>query len=345
MRYYSDTYNSYNYSEIPVLKDCYLGNVLTVVSDRKIAVDNNNDNIVDYFLPDIVSATDYYCFGMPMPGRHFQSSQKYRYGYQNQEEDQELWGGAVNFKHRVEDPRLGRFFSRDPLADDYPWNSPYAFSENRVIDGLELEGLEVILVDKSKDATIYNAALKQKDSESLVNVTAHGNPILLDGGKYGNIKTAKQFDDMMKKESPEYKKARAEKTHITVILHSCRTGRITFDKNGKPIPSVAQRYSTIPGVTVIAPDERDMFTVTDAKDPSTAYEVGPRVGDNTDSNGNWKSKDKTTHTFKNGRFGKWNTYKNGNLVEQNKNLDDATKNAKETKNNESGKTPINNSNN
>ena len=46
----------------------------------------------------------------------------------------------------MHDPRLGRFLSRDPLSKSYPWNSPYAFSENRVIDGLELEGLEVISV-------------------------------------------------------------------------------------------------------------------------------------------------------------------------------------------------------
>jgi hypothetical protein len=46
----------------------------------------------------------------------------------------------------VEDPRLGRFFSVDPLAAKYPHNSVYAFSENRVIDGVELEGLEVVLV-------------------------------------------------------------------------------------------------------------------------------------------------------------------------------------------------------
>ncbi|MCC5945317.1 MAG: hypothetical protein JJT94_10300, partial [Bernardetiaceae bacterium] len=40
--------------------------------------------------------------------------------------------------------RIGRFLSIDPLAPDYPHNSPYAFSENRVIDGVELEGLEYI---------------------------------------------------------------------------------------------------------------------------------------------------------------------------------------------------------
>ncbi len=33
----------------------------------------------------------------------------------------------------------------DPLAPSYPHNSPYAFSENRVIDMIELEGLEIYL--------------------------------------------------------------------------------------------------------------------------------------------------------------------------------------------------------
>jgi hypothetical protein len=34
------------------------------------------------------------------------------------------------------------FFAIDPLTSQLPWNSPYAFSENRVIDSKELEGLE-----------------------------------------------------------------------------------------------------------------------------------------------------------------------------------------------------------
>jgi len=42
----------------------------------------------------------------------------------------------------MHDPRVGRFFAEDPLAGKYTWNSPYAFSENRVIDKIELEGLE-----------------------------------------------------------------------------------------------------------------------------------------------------------------------------------------------------------
>jgi len=39
-------------------------------------------------------------------------------------------------------PDVARFFNVDPLAEDYPHNSTYAFSENRVIDNIELEGLE-----------------------------------------------------------------------------------------------------------------------------------------------------------------------------------------------------------
>ncbi|MFO0452887.1 MAG: hypothetical protein ACK52I_30220 [Pseudomonadota bacterium] len=65
-----------------------------------------------------------------------------RYGFQGQEEDQEMWEGAVSYKYRVEDARLGRFFSVDPIFRQYSWNSNYAFSENRVVDGIELEGLE-----------------------------------------------------------------------------------------------------------------------------------------------------------------------------------------------------------
>ena len=48
----------------------------------------------------------------------------------------------MNYTFRMHDPRAGRFLSLDPLQKKYPWNSPYAFSENRVIDAVELEGLE-----------------------------------------------------------------------------------------------------------------------------------------------------------------------------------------------------------
>jgi hypothetical protein len=41
-------------------------------------------------------------------------------------------------------PTIGRFLTLDPLTSKYPQNSPYSFSANRVIDGVELEGLEYV---------------------------------------------------------------------------------------------------------------------------------------------------------------------------------------------------------
>ena len=51
-----------------------------------------------------------------MPGRYSGGSD-YRYGFQNQEKDDEIAGveGAyVNYKYRMHNTRLGRFFSVDP---------------------------------------------------------------------------------------------------------------------------------------------------------------------------------------------------------------------------------------
>src|SRR5690606_24936645 len=59
------------------------------------------------------------------------------------EASEQVHGAAAKtvlaYKYRREDVRLGRFMSVDPLYRDYPWNSPYAFSENRVVDGVDLE--------------------------------------------------------------------------------------------------------------------------------------------------------------------------------------------------------------
>ncbi len=82
---------------------------------------------------------------MLMPGRLGEAgNSSYTYGFQGQEKDDEIKGkgNSVNYKYRMHDPRLGRFFAVDPLSPEYPHNSPYAFSENRLLDGVELEGLE-----------------------------------------------------------------------------------------------------------------------------------------------------------------------------------------------------------
>jgi RHS repeat-associated protein len=87
----------------------------------------------------------------------------YRFGYQGQESDDEISGIAkthYNYTFRMHDARIGRFWSVDPLRRKYPGWSPYAFSQNRVIDGIELEGLEYL--NKSKvEAETYKAPSKR----------------------------------------------------------------------------------------------------------------------------------------------------------------------------------------
>ena len=71
---------------------------------------------------------------------------EYRYTFQGQESDDEVKGAgnSINYKFRMHDPRVGRFFAGDPLFRDYPSYSSYAFSQNRLVDGVELEGLEYV---------------------------------------------------------------------------------------------------------------------------------------------------------------------------------------------------------
>ncbi|MFM9986063.1 MAG: hypothetical protein ACKVOK_12565 [Flavobacteriales bacterium] len=95
---------------------------------------------------------NYSPFGTVLYGRSW-SLEFYRYGFQNQEMDAEIWEGSVNFKYRVEDARLGRFFSVDPLISKYPEYSAYSFSGNKVIHAIEIEGCEEHVL--SNGETIY----------------------------------------------------------------------------------------------------------------------------------------------------------------------------------------------
>lgn len=62
--------------------------------------------------------------------------------FQGQEHIDDLNLGWDSFKWRNHQPDIGRFFNVDPLAEKYFYNSPYAFSENKVTSHVELEGLE-----------------------------------------------------------------------------------------------------------------------------------------------------------------------------------------------------------
>ena len=119
----------------------HLGNVLTVVSDRKIPVDNNSDNVVDYYVADVMQSTDYGAFGNKLAGRNFVSSTKYPMSFNGKRDDEET--GTQDYGMRIYNPSLGKFLSVDPLSSSYPELTPYQFASNSPIEAIDLDGLEM----------------------------------------------------------------------------------------------------------------------------------------------------------------------------------------------------------
>jgi RHS repeat-associated protein len=113
------------------------------VSDKKIGFDFDGNGEVDYYGADVVSANDYYPFGMGMVGRKFDAG-SYRYGFNGQENDNEVKGegNQQDYGMRIYDPRLGRFLSVDPLDIEYPWYSPYHYAGNSPVLNIDVDGAE-----------------------------------------------------------------------------------------------------------------------------------------------------------------------------------------------------------
>ena len=75
-----------------------------------------------------------------------------------QERQDELGLNWDSFKYRKYDYAIGRFMSVDPLAEKYPYNATYAFQENKIGLGRELEGKELDL-----SQWLINDAVKNPD--------------------------------------------------------------------------------------------------------------------------------------------------------------------------------------
>jgi hypothetical protein len=94
---------------------------------------------------------------------------------------------------RIYDPRVGRFLSVDPLSGEYPWNSTYAFAENKVIRYVDLDGLEVgepgnnsyrgAMLLMARDAKDAEAIQKRYEAENAATARKIGYaPLAIIGG-------------------------------------------------------------------------------------------------------------------------------------------------------------------
>jgi RHS repeat-associated protein len=122
----------------------HLGNVLATITDKPLFITLDGDGVST--TAELLSAQDYYPFGMQMPGRTYLagSSLSYRYGFNGKEKDDEVMGAGneIDYGMRVYDPRAGRFLSVDPITKKYPELTPYQFASNRPIQGVDRDGLE-----------------------------------------------------------------------------------------------------------------------------------------------------------------------------------------------------------
>jgi RHS repeat-associated protein len=125
---------------------------------------------------------NYYPFGLKHKGYNnvVNGTENNHKTFQGQEVSKELGYNMHEYKFRHYDAATARFVAIDPLASDYVHNSTYAFSENRVIDAKEMEGLEKVIIisgatwDKTQEATAgvkkvangINAYAKEIDMKS-----------------------------------------------------------------------------------------------------------------------------------------------------------------------------------
>ena len=79
---------------------------------------------------------------MLVPRRHV-SLESYKCGFNGKEKDDEIVGAgnSIHFEFREYDPRIGRFNSIDPIANNYPWQSPYAFAANNPVALIDVLGM------------------------------------------------------------------------------------------------------------------------------------------------------------------------------------------------------------
>jgi RHS repeat-associated protein len=91
----------------------HLGNVQATISDKKLGLLQDESSTFAGYEADLLSAVDYYPFGMQMPERSVNSS-TYRYGMNTQERDKEINENIYSALFWEYDARLGRRWNLDP---------------------------------------------------------------------------------------------------------------------------------------------------------------------------------------------------------------------------------------
>ena len=111
-----------------------------LVSDRKLAGADTDGDRVKESKAEVLASYNYYAFGMQQPGRTFQGSADYRFGFNGKDDDEET--GWQNYGFRLYYPKIGKFLSVDPLADQMRRHSPYNYAFDNPIRYIDPDGMK-----------------------------------------------------------------------------------------------------------------------------------------------------------------------------------------------------------
>jgi len=163
-----------SYSYVYQYKD-HLGNIRLSYSD------SDGNGSIDTST-EIVEENNYYPFGLEHKGYNNVTLQEYNYKqFQGQEWTEDLGLNIHEWKYRISDPAIGRFWQVDPLAEDYVYNGVYNFSENRVIDAYELEGAEAVVITEEGTYSKLNVG------HTFVTVGSGENTVAYTYGRYAEL--------------------------------------------------------------------------------------------------------------------------------------------------------------
>jgi RHS repeat-associated protein len=175
----------------------HLGNVLATISDKRIGVDANNDGIIDYNDAEIITANDYYPFGMQMPGREYSVSQEYRYGFNGQEKSSEIIPGLTTALFWEYDSRTGRRWNMDPLSrvEESPYscigNSPILFNDplgdRFKVHYTDASGAAQFVIIKRMNNKALKRAITQSGNDAYVTDVVNSLIYMKVGGLRANI--------------------------------------------------------------------------------------------------------------------------------------------------------------